>query len=102
MKVKKTSLTDPLVKAMAWAYNTSVNNLGYSPLQLVTDKAFTIPGLTAGNEATESLPDSEAVQLTLEEITKIIEMIQTFPSRQCCTTCMMFYILMFCGMILLW
>ena len=39
---------------------------------MVTGKAVTILGLTTGNEATESLPDSEVVQYTLEIITKII------------------------------
>ena len=59
---KKTSLTDSLVKAAAWTHNTSVNKLGYSPLQLVTGKAVALPGLTTGNLATESMTESEAVQ----------------------------------------
>ena len=46
--------------------NTSVKKLGYSPLQLVTGRAVSIPGLTMGNEVTESLTDSEAVQHSLE------------------------------------
>ena len=50
MKDKKTPLTDALVKVAAWTHNTSVKKLGYSPLQLVTGKAVTIPGLTMGNE----------------------------------------------------
>ena len=33
---------------------------------LVTGKAVTLPGLTIGNMATESLTDSEAVQRTME------------------------------------
>ena len=72
MEDKKTPLTDALVKAAAWTHNTSVNTLGYSPLQLVTGKAVTIPGLTMGNEVTESLTDLEAVQHTLETITKTV------------------------------
>ena len=72
MEDRKTSLTDALVKAAAWTHNTPVNMLGYSPQQLVNGKAVTIPGLTIGNEATESLPHSEAVQPTLEMITKTI------------------------------
>ena len=59
---KKTSLTDSLVKVAAWTHNTSVNKLGYSPLQLVTGKAVALPGLTTGNLATESMTDSEAIQ----------------------------------------
>ena len=72
MEEKKVPLSDSLVKAAAWTHNTSVNKLGYSPLQLVTGKAVTIPGLTTGNVATESMSDSEAVQRTMENLTKII------------------------------
>ena len=70
MEEKKTSLTDSLVKAAAWTHNTSVNKLGYSPLQLVTGKAVSLPGLTTGNLATESMTDSEAVQRTMELLNK--------------------------------
>ena len=35
----KTPLTDSLVKAAAWTHNTSINKLGHSPLQLVTEQA---------------------------------------------------------------
>ena len=49
-----------------------MKKVGYSPLQLVTGKAVTIPGLTTGNVATESMSDSEAVQRTMENLTKII------------------------------
>ena len=70
LEEKKTSLNDSLIKAAAWTHNTSVNKLGYTPLQLVTGKAVTLPGLTTGNIATESLTDSEAVQRTMELLTK--------------------------------
>ena len=72
MKDKKTPLTDALVKVAAWTHNTSVKKLGYSPLQLVTEKAVTIPGLTMGNEVIENIADSEAEQPTLEIIMKTI------------------------------
>ena len=72
MKDKKTPLTDVLVKVAAWTHNTSFKKLRYSPLQLVTGKAVTIPGLTMGNEVTENIADSEAVQPTLEIIMKTI------------------------------
>ena len=49
-----------------------MNKLGYCPLQLVTGKAVTLPGLTTGNVATESLSDAEAVQRTMENLTRII------------------------------
>ena len=71
MEEKKTALTDSLVKAAAWMHNTSINKLGYTPLQLVTGKSVTLPGLTISNEGTESLTDCEAVQKTLETLDKI-------------------------------
>ena len=49
-----------------------MNKLGYSPLQLVTGQAVMIPGLTTGNEATESMTDSEAVRRIMENLMKII------------------------------
>ena len=70
LEEKKTALNDSLIKAAAWTHNTSVNKLGYTPLQLVTGKAVTLPGLTTGNVATESLTDCEAVQRTMEVLTK--------------------------------
>ena len=68
MEEQKVSLSDSLVKAAAWTHNTLVNKLGYSPLQLVTGQAVMIPGLTTGNEATESMTDSEAVRRTMENL----------------------------------
>ena len=70
LEEKKTALNDSLVKAAAWTHNTSVNKLGYTPLQLVTGKAVTLPGLTTRNMATKSLTDSEAVQRTMELLAK--------------------------------
>merc|ERR1711905_16541 len=72
MEEKKTSLTDALVKAAAWTHNTSVNKLGFSPLQLVIGKAVTLPGLMTGNVAMESMTDSEAVQRTIENLTQTV------------------------------
>ena len=66
LEEKKTALNDSLVKTTAWTHNTSVNKLRYTPLQLVTGIAVTLPGPTTGNIATESLTDSEAVQRTME------------------------------------
>ena len=65
MEEQKVSLSDSLVKAAVWTHNTSVNKLGYSPLQLVTGQAVIVPGLTIGNVATESMTDSEAVRRTM-------------------------------------
>ena len=67
----KAPLTDSLIKAASWTHNTLVNKLGYSPLQLVTGQAVSIPGLTTGNEATESMTDSEAVRRTMENLMRI-------------------------------
>ena len=67
MEEEKVALSDSLIKAAAWTHNTSVNKLGYSPLQLVTGKAVTLPGLTCGNVTTESMTDSEALRMTLEQ-----------------------------------
>ena len=61
MEEKKVHLSDSLVKAVAWTHNTLVNKLRYCPLQLVTGKAITLPGLTTGNVATKSMSDVEAV-----------------------------------------
>ena len=72
MEEKKTALTDSLVKVAAWTHNTSVNKLGYFPLQLVTIKSVTLPGLTTGNIGTESMPDCEAVQRTMENLNKTV------------------------------
>ena len=36
----------------------------------MTVKVLTLPGLTTGNEATESMTDSEAVQRTMENLAK--------------------------------
>ena len=61
-------LTDLLVKTAAWTHNTNVNKVGFSPLTLVTGKAVTIPGLTTGTVASESLTDAEAVRNIMETI----------------------------------
>ena len=71
MDEREIPLSDSLVKAASWTHNTSVNKLGYSPLQLMTGKAVSLPDLTTGNVATESMTDSEVVQRTMENLTKI-------------------------------
>ena len=54
------------VTMLAWTHNMNVNVLGYSPLQLVTGKSIVFPGLTTGNEVTESLYDDEAIRKIME------------------------------------
>ena len=71
MEDKKIGLTDILVKTAAWTHNTNVNKAGFSPLTLVTGKAVSIPGLTMGNEGSESLTDAEAVNKIMETIHKV-------------------------------
>ena len=66
MEEKKVPLNDSLVNAAAWAHNSSVNKLGYTPLQLVTGKSVMLPGLTMDNDGTESMKDCKAVQRTME------------------------------------
>ena len=72
MEEKKVPLSDSLVKAAAWTHKTLVNKLGYCPLHLVTGKAVTLPGLTTGNVATQSMSHAKAVQKTVENLTRII------------------------------
>ena len=69
---KRVPLFNSLVKLASWTHNTFVNKLGYSLLQLVTGKGLTLPCLTTDNVATESISDSEVVQRTLENLTKIV------------------------------
>merc|ERR1711889_47621 len=71
MEDKKIGLTDVLVKTAAWRHNTNINRVGYTPLTLATGKAVTIPGLTMGNEGSESLMDAEAVNRIMETIHKV-------------------------------
>ena len=71
MEEHKVALTDSLVKDAAWTHITSINKLGYSPLQLVTGQAVMVPGLMTGNVATKSMLDSQAVRRIMENLMKI-------------------------------
>ena len=71
MDEKTVPLSDSLIKVVAWTHNMLVNKLGYCPLQLVTGKAVTLPGLTTVNVTTESSSDAEAVQKSMENLTII-------------------------------
>ena len=72
MEEKKVPLNDSLVKAAAWAHNSSVNKLGYTPLQLVTGMSVMLPGLTTGNDGTESMTDCEALQRMMERLSSAV------------------------------
>ena len=74
-------LIDFLVQAAAWTHNTNVKKLGYAPLQLVTGKSCSLPGLTMGNEAMESVSDTEAVQKVMERLMKTQEEFQKAEIR---------------------
>ena len=67
-----TALTDSLVKVAAWTHNTSIDKLGYFPLELMTGKSVTLPGLITGDTATESMTDCEAFQRTMENLNKTV------------------------------
>ena len=71
MEDKSVGLMDVLVETAVWTHNTNVNRVGYSPLMLVTGKAVTIPGLTMGNEGSETVTDAEAVRRIMETIHKV-------------------------------
>ena len=64
------------MKAASWTHKTIVKKLGYSPLQLVTGKAVTNPGLTRGNEEIESMSDPEAVQRTIKKSTRLFQSLE--------------------------
>ena len=61
------------INMASWTHNTNINVLGYSPLQLVTEKSITLPGVTSGNLATESLYDDEAVRQIMVRHNKIMK-----------------------------
>ena len=71
-KNSKFKLNDDIVNAAAWTHNTNINKLGYSPLQLATGKAVTLPGLTMGNVATESASEAECVKKIMERLSKVV------------------------------
>ena len=61
------------VSRACWTHDTNIMVNGYNPLTLMTDKSVVIPGISAGNIATESRFEDEAVREAIEnrfEITK--------------------------------
>ena len=53
----------PKAVAMAgWTHNSNINVTGYSPLQLVTGKSVTLPGLTFSTPTTASNFDAENIK----------------------------------------
>ena len=75
-KAQETDKTLSLQKAVdlaSWTHNTNINLHGYEPMRLVTGKSVNIPGVTTGNEATDSLYDSEAVQRIMERHQEFIQ-----------------------------
>ena len=66
MEVDKKISLEQAVEMAAWTHNTNVNRLGFDPLSLVTVKPVVFPGVSAGDIATESWYDSEAVKRMIE------------------------------------
>ena len=67
------TLEEAVSKAV-WCHNTNTTVKGYAPLQLLTGRAVTIPGITNGNVATESpISESEAVRRHIDNQRKINE-----------------------------
>merc|ERR1712240_202213 len=66
----------------AFTHNTSVNKAGFSQLQVVTGKAANIPGLTMGNEGSESLTDAEAVNKIIETRSKVTQEFREAETRK--------------------
>ena len=54
------------VNMASWTHITNINVLGYSPLQLVTDKSIVLPGLNNDNIVMDSEYDYEAVRKIME------------------------------------
>jgi hypothetical protein len=54
------------VEMAAWTHNTNTNALGFDPMSLVTGKSVFIPGISNGNEGTDSAFDSENVRKIME------------------------------------
>ena len=51
-------------------------------MDIVTGKAFTLPGLTTGSVANESISDAKAVQKMMENLTKITAEFRETKMRQ--------------------
>merc|ERR1712098_895171 len=82
LEENKHKLTDVVIKTAAFTHNTSVNKAVFSPLQLVTGKAANIPGLTMGNEGSESLTDAEAVNRIMETRLKVTQEFREAETRK--------------------
>ena len=62
-----------------WIYNTIVNVLGFTPLQLVTGRSVGRLGLVNGDVATDSLYDDEQVRKIME---RHYEMMKEFREQE--------------------
>jgi hypothetical protein len=73
METAKKIMLQKAVEMAAWTHNTNMSVLGYDPMSLVTGKSVIIPGISNGNEGTDSAFDSENIKLIMEchkEVTK--------------------------------
>ena len=78
----KVQLSNNLVKSASWVHNTNVNRLGFSPLQIATGKAVTIPGLSTANLASESVTEAEAVRNVMDRMRKMVEEFRTTEMKK--------------------
>ena len=54
------------VDIASWTYNTNIMVSGFTPLQLIKGKSLIFPGLSLGNEVTESMFEDEGVRTIIE------------------------------------
>ena len=59
-------LQEQAVVRACWTNNTNIMVSGYNPLTLMTGKSVVHPGISTGNEATESMYEDEAVRKAME------------------------------------
>lgn len=66
--VKKVMMTDPkmtiqeAVNLVGQVYNTNMNKVGYSPMQLFIEKSVLLPRYVKGNRETERNSNSELIE----------------------------------------
>jgi hypothetical protein len=67
------------VEMAAWTHNTNTSVMGFDPMSLVTGKSVIIPGISGGNEGTDSAFDSENVLKIMErhfEMNKLFQEVE--------------------------
>ena len=72
-------LLEKAVSITSWMHNTNIMVCGYNPLTLMTGKSVVNPGISAGNIATDSMYEDEAVR---EEMEKHFEITKEFREKE--------------------